>query len=72
VAQQEHALMAALFAQQMHLSLTLFEMLKSNDLVTDDDFEAFHHTALPRNVAEIMIREYMDAAQSLGLKVELP
>jgi prephenate dehydrogenase len=39
--EQEHKLVMAMFTVQHHLISTLVDVLKSNDLLTDDDLEAF-------------------------------
>lgn len=65
--QQEHTLMINMFAGQYHLIMTLFEILKSRGLATDDDLAPFSEL-VPSPISTQKLRElYLQRAQSLGV-----
>ena len=72
---QEHMLVMSMFAVQLHLTNTLANILKSRDIATDDDLQAFADLTLEREseAMNAIIAAYGKLAQSLGVTIpELP
>jgi hypothetical protein len=73
--QQEHWAVAALFAQQMQMSMILLDILRSRLDLSEDDVQAFASVAaMPPNVAALMtvIRsQYESVFHAVGLEVSL-
>jgi len=67
---QEHKLVMAMFTAQHHLISTLIDVLKSRDLLTDDDLEAFaavnRAVSLPES-AEKVGALYRETARKMGV-----
>jgi hypothetical protein len=72
---QEHMLMMSMFAVQLQLTNTLANILKSRDIATDDDLQAFADLTLQREPEAMasIIAAYEKLAQSMGVAIpELP
>jgi hypothetical protein len=68
---QEHMLMMSMFAVQLHLTNTLANILKSRDIATDDDLQAFADLSLERESEAMnsIIAAYGKLAQSMGVRI---
>jgi len=71
--QQEHKLMIGMITGLFQFSLTLFEILKTNGLATDDDLKPFSALVSEGRgdpVAQRVLDLYRQQAQSVGLHID--
>jgi hypothetical protein len=68
---QEHMLMMSMFAVQLQLTNTLANILKSRDIATDDDLQAFADLTLQREPEAMasIIALYAKAAETMGVAI---
>ena len=69
---QEHALMMSMFGVQMQLIKTLANILKSNEIATDDDLRAFGVLTAETETAEVreaVVAVYRNTAQVMGVLI---
>ena len=68
---QEHMLMMSMFAVQLQLTNTLANILKSRDIATDDDLQAFADLTLQREPEAMssIFALYAKAAEAIGVTI---
>ena len=66
---QEHNLTMGMMAGLYQFSMTLFEILKSNDLASDDDLPAFSALVSESEASGNFAALYRQQAESLGLRI---
>ena len=74
---QEHELVARLFARQLEYTKMLIEILRSHEIVKNDDdraFVSFVREGSPRSAAALRAArgEYRKTAKEIGLTVSFP
>jgi chromate transport protein ChrA len=73
VTQQEHWLVIGALAQQMQLSLMILDILKTRDIISDDDVPAFASLAklAPGPSIQHVAEAYLAVGRALGLELTL-
>jgi hypothetical protein len=68
-ATQEHDLICAMLTAQYELSMTIFEILKSRGLASEDDLKPFFELAHGSSTAQRFRVFYRQKAEEIGLRI---